>query len=485
MGPEKAQLRREAIAWARRRSIDGVDAAVVAASLEHVLEFINSLPGHGQAGPVRARPRPDTGAPFAPGSILPAPEALRRLIGPAGSHARRIQPGIPWPRDRWKKDFPEHGELLDSLPDLLDREGVRRVAKDAHLDPNHAVAAFVVVMLWGFGNVGYGPFRTRRILDDTPDSAGRLHAVAVALHDEGAEAAYRLFERDAKLKWLGPAFGTKFLYFAQPRGTDPQSLIHDALVSAWLAREAGINLPSLLWDTASYTTYLGLIRHWADEIGCDPEDIEYAIFQTMADERGSQWANGDASGEVPEPDLPAWVRNLPNGRAGVPTLARWEDMTTTVVTYLADFQAIHRKRTAEEWRAAWPHAYGKPLIRPPGGFGESVGEFEVIRALRADGWQASWTDTFGSAPGWMQEWTQPKPPARVRRVVADIQRAVPRAKPWDVLAWRGDHEWLIVEFKGQAEKLTDPELRFLQGAQRIGVATSALVIVRGSIEYPE
>lgn len=144
MGFDKEQLRAEAHVWAQRRSADGVDAADVTAALTHALEFIESLPGDDQAERAGRRPRPGAGAPSTEASLPPAPEALRRLVGQAGSRPRRIQPGIQWSRDRWKEAFPEHGDLLDSLPELLDRDAVRRVAKDSHLNPGHAVTAFVV-----------------------------------------------------------------------------------------------------------------------------------------------------------------------------------------------------------------------------------------------------------------------------------------------------------------------------------------------------
>jgi hypothetical protein len=65
------------------------------------------------------------------------------------------------------------------------------------------------------------PFRTQRILFDTDNAAARLHQVALALEGGGTAAAYRRFAGDCQLKWLGPAFGTKYLYFAQAANARP------------------------------------------------------------------------------------------------------------------------------------------------------------------------------------------------------------------------------------------------------------------------
>lgn len=180
--------------------------------------------------------------------------------------------------------------------------------------------------------------------------------------------------------------------------------------------------------------------------------------------------------------IPDWVTKLPEGRALDPTVAKWGSSTTTVATYSATFEAIYPKRTAAEWRANWPIEYGKPQLLDPEG-NATVGEFEIIRALREAGWQAVWTDAFGSAPPWMHPWKSLRWAARVAEAIAQARRADPRAKPWDVLAWLGD-DYRIVEFKGETEKLTEGELRLLSVMVASGVPMSTFAIVRGRIDFP-
>jgi hypothetical protein len=64
-------------------------------------------------------------------------------------------------------------------------------------------------------------------------------------------------------------------------------------VSEWLVREAAIALPSLPWHPPTYVTYPELAHRWAADLGCDPDAVECAIFQMIADEGDGQRAAGN------------------------------------------------------------------------------------------------------------------------------------------------------------------------------------------------
>jgi len=68
--------------------------------------------------------------------------------------------------------------MLAALPDQLSRPIVRRACTGAASGPAEAERAFLAVMAWGYGRVGYGPFRVQRMLDAAPDAAVRLQAAA-------------------------------------------------------------------------------------------------------------------------------------------------------------------------------------------------------------------------------------------------------------------------------------------------------------------
>lgn len=114
--------------------------------------------------------------------------------------------------------------------------------------------------------------------------------MALTLVDEGPVAAYGRLARDCPMKYLGPAFGTKFLAFCQPAGQPVVALIQDELVSSWLARHGRPDLTSNGWSERTYAAYLSQIHAWAAELGCDAETVERLIFQAEADTRGNQWS---------------------------------------------------------------------------------------------------------------------------------------------------------------------------------------------------
>jgi hypothetical protein len=219
------------------------------------------------------------------------PQAVQRLIDKwrvAGSPA---QSGIAWPRQRWSDQFPAHAAALAALPDLLSRPLLRQSCQDAADSPAAALTAFLTVMAWGYGRVGYGPFRVQRIVASVPDPGRCLQAAAATLVRSGPTAAYALLGDNGvpRLPGLGPAFGTKYLYFCSPPGNRP-ALILDRLVAAWLRANAGIRLNEVRWSARTYERYLAAMSGWAEEMAVTDDELEACIFSDQAKAAGGQWA---------------------------------------------------------------------------------------------------------------------------------------------------------------------------------------------------
>ncbi len=215
-------------------------------------------------------------------SELPAgsvpPDRLVHLVRSSGGvHVH--QPGIDWPTDRWVRRFPQHADLVRSLPNPLDRSAVRSVVSD-QVVADDVECAFVVAMIWGYGNVGYGPYRTERVLHSNPQAASCLRA---ALGPDPL-VGYRWLSGDGRLRWLGPAFGTKWLYFA----STPRALILDRVVAAWLRSHAGCRWNAVPWSASTYQAYLMQMDAWAAALGLEPDLIEQLIFMDESERTGSQ-----------------------------------------------------------------------------------------------------------------------------------------------------------------------------------------------------
>jgi hypothetical protein len=190
------------------------------------------------------------------------------------------------PDGMWPVGFAESGIVLRA--DVFDvaerwRSGEVPVTQ-------FVVAAFV----WGHGNRGYGPYRTRRVMDQDREGVG-LDAVLAQLRTdvvpvEALTDAYERFRSTSKLGWLGPAFFTKLLYFAGYRrgrgGLQP--LILDRIVASRLPPDAGpASRFTTGWTTATWARYL----HWAadqarrSEYHDEAELVEIGLF-------ANSWAPG-------------------------------------------------------------------------------------------------------------------------------------------------------------------------------------------------
>jgi hypothetical protein len=222
------------------------------------------------------------------------PAAVVRVVEGWQAHGRPRQPSIPWRRERWLATFPESRQVLGSLPKNLDRATVPQACLDAPSSPAAARGAFLVVMAWGHGRVGYGPWRTARILQERSGAPDRLAKVPQHLGNRGALDAYGLLGGGCRLRGLGPAFGTKYLSFCPQSAAGPRALIFDRLVAGWLARHVEVRLNPVPWSPGTYRRYLELVGSWADALGVAGEEVEQCIFQARSVEVGNQWAVGGA-----------------------------------------------------------------------------------------------------------------------------------------------------------------------------------------------
>ena len=227
-------------------------------------------------------------------SVPVVPDHVRQVVDAWRAAGSPLQGTIAWPRQRWIDEFPVHATTFSMLPDRLSRPVVRRACLNAAVSPADAERSFLAVMAWGYGRVGYGPFRVRRVLDAAPSVGAQLQAAACTVGaGRPVEAYARLGDHGAaRLPHLGPAFGTKFLYFCSPAGTRP-ALILDRLVARWLSENVGLAFNELRWSVSTYARYLETMFGWADELALAADELENCIFSRQAALGDSQWAPAD------------------------------------------------------------------------------------------------------------------------------------------------------------------------------------------------
>lgn len=206
--------------------------------------------------------------------------------------------GLAW----WDAALAARGaEPLAWQFDPLDRDG-RRITRrslfamaDMARDPVTVLPFIVHVLAWGSGSSRR--YNNKRLDALTGGSAaGNLGLLAEAAEHAStgdARSAYALLVRrgGGRIRGLGPAFFTKFLYFAGKAESEVPCLILDARVAQRLHAAGWNDLPSSRsgtgrsysynWYTDTYVSYCGLLARWAREhgAGVQPDEFERALFE--------------------------------------------------------------------------------------------------------------------------------------------------------------------------------------------------------------
>jgi hypothetical protein len=134
-------------------------------------------------------------------------------------------------------------------------------------------------MAWGYGSVGWGWWRTARIINCNGEEAVGCAVEALqCAGGEGPACAWGAWSRGAaKLHGLGTAFASKVAYFSSyDRTTGRGPLIVDLNTSWALWALAGIS--GSLARGRRYGEYVGWAEGQAAGLGCRSDDIERALF---------------------------------------------------------------------------------------------------------------------------------------------------------------------------------------------------------------
>ena len=228
-----------------------------------------------------------TGQPEDPEKQVEDVVGFLRLRFPEGAPADDVvrQQGFNWSVDQWRKRWPSElalpAQLEDSAPrrPFVTRQDVFNRAREVTTQSD-AVELFLLMAAWGTGTQARPISRVAKVLHQDQAAARLLSSYRAVRDGEPVEAYRRLRSwSDGRIKYFGPAFFTKWLYFSAYDAWDvafgPAPLILDARVAASLA------WPSSSWSSARYGNYLELatlIRdRWAP--GEQLHVVEYALFQ--------------------------------------------------------------------------------------------------------------------------------------------------------------------------------------------------------------
>lgn len=198
-----------------------------------------------------------------------------------------VERPIPCDVSRWRSELERYG-----FPGVVPEKLFERVADDSEItremvfdfQEGDPADLLVASMIWGFGPIAYGPYRTAQMLTERDSSlpvTSIVDDIRTAARQSPEAGFGSLFSsRRPRLRQLGIAMGTKLLYFSAGRRDQSRGpLVLDQVVFAACAR-VGIDAPDPRRYTSSenYSTYCTDMAARATSLGVDSETLEMSLF---------------------------------------------------------------------------------------------------------------------------------------------------------------------------------------------------------------
>lgn len=211
---------------------------------------------------------------------------------------QRVAVSASWWQERLESKSLPGGPLKvqhDDSGEFLTRADVWQVAATSSGSDEDVLSLLWHALAWGAGSRVRNEGRRMDSVAADPARAAELLREAGSLAADDPEAAYSHLHPRGKgaLKQLGPAFGTKYLYFSGQGVAEHPSIILDERAARALNQVGWTSLSTGGgWPAMTYGRYCSLARRWADELSepgapVHPDQVEYALFHSPQSRRGS------------------------------------------------------------------------------------------------------------------------------------------------------------------------------------------------------
>jgi hypothetical protein len=204
----------------------------------------------------------------------------------------------------WSEHFPWDEDLIEihkRCGEDIARGNLFDLGREAKDDPSRVRRFVMAVMMWGYGTVGYGAYRTSQMLGHSQAIERLARGAEIVRAGDLVDAClfFRSSSRGA-LPQFSWSFITKYFYFVGvASGTTPMPLILDGesrnngvaggMRQLAAAGDAGAARAMQLWWASTdrlcaqgYALYVDLVNVWARDLGCRPDAIEMALWQGLA-----------------------------------------------------------------------------------------------------------------------------------------------------------------------------------------------------------
>jgi hypothetical protein len=219
---------------------------------------------------------------------MPHDEIPPSPVMPATGRDAVLKQAISFDPARWRGRLPDPAHWPAELDSCVvggnarwpkvDRKMVFDICRTAR-EPAEVTRAFVAACVWGAGTGARSVHRCVKVFENSPEAVGERLAEALAVQrDHGPVEAYAALRGRLRVRWLGPAFFTKLLYFA---GYDSATTLRPLILDRFVAVGTGLDWRHDGWSSEQYGRYLRYAHHWAEtaETGTSPDAVEFALFK--------------------------------------------------------------------------------------------------------------------------------------------------------------------------------------------------------------
>jgi hypothetical protein len=177
------------------------------------------------------------------------------------------------------------GVIQDFEDKEITRQDVINAYNNYYLDNNMGVMkAFLLTMVWGFADTGYGTHRTNNYISSEENRMIIKNALdSIDRNDQNS--LKKAFKELTKVKGLGVSYLTKILYFAtRAKNQDNYALIFDIRVAASLIK---LTTPKEIYEIVNigpsskfkdYQNFNSLIHKLAEDNNVEADQLEMYMF---------------------------------------------------------------------------------------------------------------------------------------------------------------------------------------------------------------